>query len=125
MTARITRRRRGRRELTVKEITRTLRRLAIVQTVVALIALGGITVAIISLEIQASEVRSSRLAAGIDSCKLLRGLVSAATTHAPKDRRAAAAYIARTPLRDCRLYAAELLDGSHRQPRPRPRGARR
>lgn len=58
------------------------------------------------------EVQASRHEAAFNSCQLLRGLVLAATTNAPAQRRASQAYINRTPLRDCNAYAARVTNGT-------------
>jgi hypothetical protein len=80
---------------------RALRWLQILTSIVAIIAL---TLTIIHL----NDVKTSRRDAAYDSCYLLRGLVFAATTNAPTQRAAAAAYIRGTVLRDCALYSDRL-----------------
>lgn len=71
-----------------------------------------VTVQILSLIIGLSAIgtaiylqNQSRKGARQDSCHLLIGLVNAATSHAPKAQAAANAYIHRTPLRNCHVYA--------------------
>ena len=84
------------------DVTIALELLQIVTVVVAVIGLG---LAIVDY----AHLSDSRRRAAEDSCLLLRGLVFAATTNAPKQRAAAAAYIHRTPLRNCEIYARKTV----------------
>lgn len=90
-------------------IDRILRGLQAVTSIAATIALGVATVALVVALVHAGDVATSRRDSARDSCQLLRGLMYAATTKAPKQRAAARAYINHTPLRDCRIYAARIV----------------
>jgi hypothetical protein len=79
--------------------------LRVTQIVTSVIAIVALSFAIAAL----TETTHSRRESARDSCQLLRGLVYAATTKAPAQRTAAAAYIARTPLHDCNAYARQLI----------------
>jgi hypothetical protein len=81
---------------------RVLRAFAAACNVIAIVAL---VIAVIGL----TQTTANRRLAARDSCRLLRGLVYAATTRAPMQRHAADAYIARTPLHDCTHYARKLV----------------
>lgn len=83
-----------------------MRVLIVVQIVTLIIGLGAIY-----LTVKASE--SDRIGARRDTCELIVGLARAAAGTSAKAERAANAYIARTPLRDCNAYA-------HQQPGRKP-----
>jgi hypothetical protein len=67
------------------------------------------TVALILAVIGLGHESQSRRDAARDSCYLLRGLVTAATTQAPAQRAASNAYIARTQLHNCNGYARSVV----------------
>lgn len=82
---------------------RRLRRLMRAQIATLLLALVALAVGLANLNAKTSAIQTSRYDTRLGTCYLLRGLVHAA---APPGRQAIAdAYIARTPLRDCRRYA--------------------
>lgn len=90
----------------------TRRRDAVIARVRDVTVILGTVAAMVALAlsaVHAGDVQISRRDAAHDSCRLLVGLVSAATIKAPKQRKAAEAYMDRTPLRNCRLYAIKLV----------------
>lgn len=84
---------------------RKLDRVLVLLVAGQLVGLVALVIAIIGLE---NSLGNRRVAAR-DSCRLLVGLVHAATTDAPNQRTAAQLYIKRTPLRDCNFYARHLV----------------
>lgn len=85
--------------------SRTVNALLVANIVTCLLALAGLSIAILGLTNQ-KEIRRD---AARDSCQLLRGLVFHATEGNPKGRKAAAHYVAGTPLRDCTVYAKDIV----------------
>jgi hypothetical protein len=83
--------------------------LEVIQIITAILAIIALTSAAYLGITHANDLQTSRTNAANDSCHLLRGLVYAATYKAPQQRAAADAYIAHTPLRDCRVYAREVV----------------
>lgn len=79
-----------------------MRRLLVIQIVTLVIGLGALLYAVIG--VQESRVESLR-GARADTCRLIVGLAYAATNHSPRATRQVRAYIARTPLQNCKLYA--------------------
>lgn len=73
-------------------------------TIQAITGLAAVAALIITLV----AIQTSRTDAARDSCHLLRGLVRAATSNAPRQRAAALAYVSRTPLRNCNRYAQDI-----------------
>lgn len=90
------------RRATDTKLDRALRAL---QVITSIGAIAGLVVATIAILLAVNARRES----AHDSCELLRGLVYAATTHAPRQRAAANAYIQATPLRNCNDYARRLV----------------
>jgi hypothetical protein len=88
------------RRATDSAIDRLLRAGQIASSV---LAIGAI---ILSL-LHAGDEAASRRHAAYDSCQLVLGLVHTSTPASRK--RAADAYVRRTPLRDCHLYARKLV----------------
>lgn len=86
--------------------------LAVINLILGCLTVAAIVIGLMALHSQLLDRVDSRY----DSCQLIRGLVTTAT---PKSRQAAArAYIQRTPLRDCHLYAR--LDGRFHPPPANP-----
>lgn len=82
----------------------TLLTVSVVSLLVGLAALGLVIDAYVN---QPAEQAASRALAAEDSCYLLRGLVASATPPAQKAK--AAAYIAATPLHNCKTYGRKLV----------------
>lgn len=79
--------------------------LAAVRDLLHLVAIVALVLAIVGLV----KINHSRRASARDSCQLLRGLVLTAVKSAPAQHAAAMNYINRTPLRNCTLYASEIV----------------
>lgn len=75
-----------------------IKTLIAMQLVTLIVGLGGLIVAVVG-------EHTSRINARRDTCHLIVGLVTAATSKSPAASRAAQAYVDRTPLRDCNRYA--------------------
>ena len=71
-------------------------------TLTSLAAIGALVLVVVL-------TANARREAAVDSCRFVKGLVIEATPPAPGPRARARAYIAGSPLADCKLYAHRLV----------------
>lgn len=81
----------------------------VILEVAQVVTFAGIVVVMVIAIMALNGTTSARRDSARDSCRLLLGLVHAATSNAPMQRAAANAYVHRTPLHDCQLYARRLV----------------
>lgn len=83
--------------------------LTITSVITAVLATGALVISLLAFNNRLDSVQASRTAAALDTCYLLRGLVFAATQEAHHARAGANAYINATQLRNCRMYAYNVI----------------
>lgn len=83
--------------------------LTITSVITAALAILALVLSYQAFNDRLNSVQASRTAAALDTCYLLRGLVFSATQEAHAARAGANAYIHATQLRNCRMYAYNVI----------------